>query len=203
MTCYAKQRSSSRTIYVADGKPSKLRNVVNLNMKSVLNCEPRPNYSDFAHLFLYQLYRLWHHGLVSSKSQKKTYCNTIIIIVIFLWIGFFKMLPFLYLFTSFKSNFNLNMYLCLTSFTFRVRYVWNDFIDYRKKNLIHAYVFDCRELWCCERRKKILWTSTGILGKRRLMTQIGEDWSTIWWRTHRLLGNYRCIKQRRWHWASP
>lgn len=25
-----------------------------------------------------------------------------------------------------------------------------------KKYLIHAYVFDCRELWCCERRKKNL-----------------------------------------------
>lgn len=48
-------------------------------MKSVLNCDPSPDYNDFAHLFLCRLKRLGHHVLVSPKSRNKTYCNTIIV----------------------------------------------------------------------------------------------------------------------------
>lgn len=80
------------------------------------------------------------------------------------------MLLFFYLFMLFKLNFNLNMYLCFIIFIFRVRYVWNDFIDYWKKKILFMYMYlIVVSFGVVKEEKKILWILIGILGKWCLM----------------------------------
>lgn len=88
-------------------------------MKSVLNCDPSPEYNGFAHLFLCRLKRLGHHVLVSPKSRNTTYCNTII--VFFEKFSLHRILlkivislATIFLRQAYIKTYNLNIYLVLT-----------------------------------------------------------------------------------------